>query len=295
LDITPVFCDIDPATHNLDPAKIETLITPRTTAIMGVHVWGRACPVDELSQIAQKHQLKLVFDAAHAFGCSYQGKMIGNFGHAEVFSFHATKFLNTFEGGAVVTNDDELAEKLRYMTNFGFKSYDLVAYLGTNGKMNEVSAAMGLTMLEDMQNIIHLNDNHYQQYGVLVDIPGIHLIKYDETEKNNYQYIILEIDEDITGIQRDLIVDILHAENILARRYFYPGCHEMEPYRSLDPEAGATLPETERLTRRVLSLPSGTAVSSDDINSICSIIQFLVENGADISRRAKEFSGLVQQ
>ena len=295
LDITPVFCDIDPATHNLDPAKVESLITPRTTAIMGVHVWGRACPVDELSRIAQKNQLQLVFDSAHAFGCSYQGKMIGNFGHAEVFSFHATKFLNTFEGGAVVTNDDVLAEKLRYMTNFGFKSYDLVAYLGTNGKMNEVSAAMGLTMLEDMQNIIHLNDSHYQQYGALGGIPGIQLIKYDETEKNNFQYIILEIDEDITGIQRDLIVDILHAENILARRYFYPGCHEMEPYRSLDPEAGATLPETERLTRRVLSLPSGTAVSSDDINSICSIIQFLVENGADISRRAKEFSGLIQQ
>ena len=295
LGITPVFCDIYPATHNLDPARIESLITPRTTAIMGVHVWGRACQVDELSRIAQKHQLKLVFDAAHAFGCSYQGKMIGNFGHAEVFSFHATKFLNTFEGGAVVTNDDELAEELRYMKNFGFKSYDLVAYLGTNGKMNEVSAAMGLTMLEEMQNIIRLNDSHYQQYGALVNIPGIHLIKYDETEKNNYQYIILEIDEDITGIQRDLIVDILHAENILARRYFYPGCHEMEPYRSLDPEAGDTLPETERLTRRVLSLPSGTAVNSDDINRICSIIQFLVENGADISRRAKEFSGLVQQ
>jgi dTDP-4-amino-4,6-dideoxygalactose transaminase len=295
LDITPVFCDIDPVTHNLDSAKIEALITPRTTAIMGVHVWGRACHVDELSRIAQKHQLKLIFDAAHAFGCSYQGKMIGNFGRAEVFSFHATKFLNTFEGGAVVTNDDELAEKLRYMTNFGFKSYDLVEYLGTNGKMNEVSAAMGLTMLEDMQNIIRVNHGHYQQYVALTKIPGIRMIKYDEAEKNNYQYVILEIDEDITGLPRDLIVDILHAENILARRYFYPGCHEMEPYRSLNPQAGSVLPETERLTRRVLSLPSGTAVSSDDINSICSINQFLVENGADISRRAKEFSGLVQQ
>ena len=121
------------------------------------------------------------------------------------------------------------------------------------------------------------------------------MTKYDDAEKNNYQYIILEIDEDITGISRDLIVDILHAENILARRYFYPGCHEMEPYRSLNPQAGSVLPETERLTRQVLSLPSGTAVSSEDIDRICSIIHFIVENGLDISRQAKEFSGLVQQ
>lgn len=139
-EIIPVFCDIDPHTHNIDPNKIVQSITPRTTGIIGVHLWGRPCNVEALSEIADTHNLKLMFDAAHAFGCSHQGRMIGSFGDAEVFSFHATKFLNTFEGGAIVTNSDELAEKIRLMTNFGFAGYDRVIYIGTNGKMNEVSA-----------------------------------------------------------------------------------------------------------------------------------------------------------
>src|SRR5215216_6976868 len=122
--VTPVFCDVDPQTHNLDPKRIQELITPRTTGILGVHVWGRPCAVEELTEIAHRHRLKLMYDAAHAFGCSYQGKMVGNFGELEVFSFHATKFFNTFEGGAVVTNNDELAARIRLMTNFGFKNYD---------------------------------------------------------------------------------------------------------------------------------------------------------------------------
>ncbi len=149
-EITPVFCDVDPLTHNIDPAKIENLITPRTTGILGVHVWGRACNVEALSAIAQKHHLKLMFDAAHAFACTYQGRMIGGFGDAEVFSFHATKFFNSFEGGVVTTNNDELAEKLRGMRNFGFAGLDNVIRVGTNGKMSEVSAAICLTSLESL-------------------------------------------------------------------------------------------------------------------------------------------------
>ena len=137
-EITPVFCDVDPYTHNIDPAKIENLITPRTTGIVGVHVWGRACNVEALSDIAQKHNLKLMFDAAHAFACTYQGQMIGGFGDAEVFSFHATKFFNTFEGGAITTNSDELAERIRNMRNFGFAGLDTVIDLGINGKMSEI-------------------------------------------------------------------------------------------------------------------------------------------------------------
>ena len=134
LGITPVFGDIDPETHTLDPARVEALITPRTTGIMGVHLWGRPCEVEVLQEIADRYNLKLLYDAAHAFGCSAYGKMIGHFGNAEVFSFHATKFFNTFEGGAVVTNDDDLAAKIRLMKNFGFAGYDKVIYVGTNGK-----------------------------------------------------------------------------------------------------------------------------------------------------------------
>src|ERR1035437_7730569 len=123
-EITPVFCDIDRATHNLDPARVEQMITPRTTGIIGVHIWGRPCDVEALAGLARRHNLKLFFDAAHAFGCSLQGRMVGNFGEAEVFSFHATKFFNTFEGGAIATNNDELAAKIRLMKNFGFQGYD---------------------------------------------------------------------------------------------------------------------------------------------------------------------------
>jgi dTDP-4-amino-4,6-dideoxygalactose transaminase len=145
-EITPVFCDIDPHTHNLDPLCLEKLITPRTTGIMGVHLWGRPCAVNALQEIAGRRNLKLLYDAAHAFGCTDKGKMIGNFGDAEVFSFHATKFFNTFEGGAIATNDDELAARIRLMQNFGFAGFDNVVSMGTNGKMSEVSAAMGLEL-----------------------------------------------------------------------------------------------------------------------------------------------------
>ena len=283
-EITPIFCDIDPQTHNIAPRQVERLITPRTTGIIGVHVWGRSCNVEALTDIAQGHNLKLLFDASHAVGSSYKDRMIGNFGEAEVFSFHATKFLNTFEGGAVVTNNDELAEKIRLMKNFGFGSgYDNVVYIGTNGKMNEVSAAMGVTGLESITDFIAINYQNYKQYKAeLENIPGIKLITYDETVRNNYQYIILEVNEQESGISRDELVQILHSENIMARRYFYPGCHQMEPYRSYFSNANLLLPETEKLTQKVMSLPTGTAITKEDISKICKIIQLCVKESGEI-------------
>jgi dTDP-4-amino-4,6-dideoxygalactose transaminase len=288
-DVTPIFCDIDPETHNLNPHLVEQMITSRTTGILGVHVWGRPCAIDELTEIAQQHGLKLMFDAAHAFGCSYSGKMIGGFGDAEVFSFHATKFFNTFEGGAVVTNNDELAQKIRWMTNFGFAGYDQVLYLGTNGKMTEVAAAMGLTGLESLDEFIAANYRNYCQYRLaLAEIPGVRMVEYDEPGKNNYQYIILEINDAITHINRDQLVQVLHAENVLARRYFYPGCHQMEPYRSYFPHAGLLLPETEKLASRTLCLPTGTAVGEEEIDQICQTIRFVINNGQEVRRRIEK-------
>jgi len=285
-EITPVFCDIDPESHNIDPRCVEEMITPRTTGIIGVHLWGRPCDVELLAEIAWRRNLKLLFDAAHAFGCSYKGRMIGNFGDAEVFSFHATKFFNTLEGGAVVTNDDDLALKARLMKDFGFASYDNVVCIGTNGKMNEVSAAMGLTSLESLDEFVAVNCRNYKQYQRELDgIPGVSLVTYDETEKCNYQYIILEVDETITQVTRDQLVDILWAENVLARRYFYPGCHRMEPYRSYFPHAGLLLPETEKLVKRVLSLPTGIAIGSDEVSKICQIIRTVVTNGQEVGAR----------
>lgn len=291
--IAPVFCDVDPATHLIDPRRVEEMITPRTTGIIGVHLWGRGCDVAALSEIAERRNLKLLFDAAHAFGCSHQGRMIGSFGQAEIFSFHATKVVNSFEGGAVVTNDDELAAKIRLMKNFGFAGHDRVIYIGTNGKMSEVSAAMGITSLESMDHIIAVNRRHYEHYrAALEDLPGVSMLEYDEGEKCNYQYIVLEIDERASRISRDHLLKVLWAENVIARRYFYPGCHRMEPYRSYQPHAGLMLPETENLVGRVLQLPTGTAITAQQIETICNILRTALAHAPELSLLLDEQSPL---
>lgn len=288
-EITPIFCDVDPTTHNIDPAKIENLITPRTTGILGVHVWGRACNVDALGEIAKKYDLKLMFDAAHAFACSHQGQMIGGFGNVEIFSFHATKFFNSFEGGAVTTSSDILAQKIRNMRNFGFAGLDTVLELGTNGKMSEVSAAMALTSMESLDEFIAVNQQNYREYQRrLADIPGIYMVSYDEQEKNNYQYVVIEIDKHFSGLHRDLLVRILHAENILARRYFFPGVHQMEPYHSYFPNAGLVLPVTEKLTQMVLQLPTGTTLNTEDIDHICELIRFSFTHAEEIRHKIEK-------
>ena len=285
-EITPVFCDIDPRTHNIDPRSVVRMITPRTTGIIGVHLWGQACDVEALKRIAAQRGLRLLYDAAHAFGCTHGDRMIGGFGDAEVLSFHATKFFNSFEGGAVVTNDDELAAKMRLMKNFGFVGYDDVAYIGTNGKMTEVAAIMGLTGLESLETFIAINRRNYEQYRrELAGIPGVRMLTYDSADRTNYQYIVLEIDAAQTEISRDDLVRVLWAEQVLARRYFYPGCHRMEPYRSYFPHAGLLLPETEQLVQRVLVLPTGTAVGPEEISTICGIIRLAVAHGRTISER----------
>jgi dTDP-4-amino-4,6-dideoxygalactose transaminase len=214
--------------------------------------------------------------------------MIGNFGQAEVFSFHATKFVNSFEGGAVVTNQDQLAEKVRWMINFGFRGYDNVVSLGTNGKMGEISAAMGITSLESMDQFISKNYANYCLYHQVFDgLPGVKIITYDKREKNNYQYIVVEIDQQTTGIDRDLLFKILLAENILARRYFYPGCHAMEPYRADASASQHVLPETEKLSSKVLVFPNGTALEDDDIYTIGDIMNVVITNSGQIVDRLR--------
>jgi|CZKQ01.1.fsa_nt_gi dTDP-4-amino-4,6-dideoxygalactose transaminase len=282
--ITPVFCDIDQATHNIDPRKIEQLITPRTTGILAVHLWGRPCEIDRLQAIADRHNLKLLFDAAHAFGCSHRNQKIGGFGNAEVLSFHATKFVNAGEGGAVVTNDDALAARIRLMKNFGFSDYDTVTYIGTNGKMSELSAAMGLTNLESLEEFIRVNRVNFETYRNYLDgIRGLSLLLYDDQTSPNYHYVVAEINAAEMGLTRDQLLSVLQAENVLARRYFYPGVHRMEPYRSLFPDARSLLPETEAVAGRVLVLPTGTAVIPADIEKICAIIRSAPEHSSEIS------------
>jgi dTDP-4-amino-4,6-dideoxygalactose transaminase len=177
------------------------------------------------------------------------------------------------------------------MRNFGFTSYDHVASLGINGKMSEVCAAMGVTNLESMSDFIAVNRRNYEQYQKeLAGIEGVTLIPNDEEERCNYQYVVLEIDIDQTIVSRDELMKVLYSENVLARRYFYPGCHRMAPYNSTQP--GLSLPETERISDRVLSLPTGTSVSPADISTICEIIRMVVDNGRDVSTKLREENGV---
>jgi dTDP-4-amino-4,6-dideoxygalactose transaminase len=279
--IRPVFCDIDPATHNIDPSQIEKLITSRTTGILGVDLWGRACDIESLERIARNRDLRLIYDASHAFGCTYRGKMIGGFGDAEIFSFHATKFINTLEGGVITTNNASVAETIRQMRNFGFTGYDQVDRLGINGKMDEISAAMGLTNLDAIDVFAAANRRNYEAYREeLGGHPALELLSYDDREKCNYQYIVVTVDEKKAHVSRDDIVKKLHDHNIIARRYFYPGCHRFEPYRSEQPSAGLLLPETEKLAARLICLPTGSTISRVDIKRVCEVIRTVLARAA---------------
>jgi dTDP-4-amino-4,6-dideoxygalactose transaminase len=286
LGLTPVFCDIDPHSHNIDPQQIGALITDRTTAIVGVHLWGRPCDVGRLGAIAEKHGLRLLFDAAHGLGCALGKRMIGTFGDAEVLSFHATKVANAFEGGVITTNDAAIAARARLLCNFGFVDEDLTASEGINGKMSEASAAMGLTSLDSLDTFIETNQRNAAAYRRgLAELPGVTLLAYDDRQQHNHHYVVLEIDGGVAGINRDLVQRILRAENVLARRYFFPGCHRLEPYRTLYPTAGQQLPQTEAVAARVLQLPTGTMVGIEGIDEICAIVRFVIERGAEITSR----------
>ncbi|OLD98334.1 MAG: dTDP-4-dehydro-6-deoxyglucose aminotransferase [Candidatus Rokubacteria bacterium 13_1_20CM_4_68_9] len=286
--ITPVFCDVDPKTYTLDPRQVEARITPKTTGIIGVHLWGRPCDVEALARVAAEHRLRLLYDAAHVFDTTCLGRAIGGYGDAAVFSFHATKFFNTFEGGAVVTNDDELARTMRLMKNFGFAGYDNVIHVGTNGKMSELSAATGLTGLETLQEVVTVNRENFHAYqDALAGIPGITLLDYDERERCNFQYVVLDVDPRAASITRDDLVTVFWAENVLARRYFYPGCHRMEPYRTRFPDAGRHLPATERLIERTLTLPTGTALDTAGVRRVTDLMAFAVRHGRAITERLR--------
>ena len=272
--LTPVFADVDPKTHTICPKSVESLITPKTSAIIGVHLWGNPCDTAALESLARDRGLAVIYDAAHAFACSGDDQMVGNFGDCEVFSFHATKFFNTFEGGAIATNDDALAERLSLMRNFGFAGMDHVIHLGTNAKMPEICAAMGLSIFERLDEILSKNEFNHQLYQAHLDgVRGVSVLSYEHLTQTNWQYVVVEIDESRFGKSRDDVLKRLHTERIRARRYFYPGCHRMEPYRSQQRNQNLSLENTERLCNRVLCLPTGSAVDESDIDRVCRVLR----------------------
>lgn len=274
IGLQPVFVDIDPETHNIDPDRIDEAITDRTSAIVGVHLWGAPCDVAVIEEVARKCGLPVMYDASHAFGSSFAGRKIGGFGACEVFSLHATKFVHTFEGGVITTSDDALAARMRLMRNFGLQGNDHVVSCGINAKMAEIPAAMGLCSLATMDEAAHRNRRNHLFYAEhLRGLPGITLLAYDDATQGNYQYVVIEVDRDVCPCTRDNLVDALHKQNVIARRYFWPGCHRMEPYLSARPEGRSDLPITEGVAERVIVLPTGAAVGEEEIAGICAVLR----------------------
>jgi dTDP-4-amino-4,6-dideoxygalactose transaminase len=280
----PAFCDVDSARHLLSPTEVESQLDEETSLLVAVHTWGQPCHVEALESLSRARRIPLVFDSAHAFANYSGSRRIGGFGDAEVFSFHATKFFNTFEGGAITTNDDALATELRHMRNFGFSGYDQVTRLGTNGKMQEISAAMGLCLLDDLDHLLAVNRRNYAAYrDAFRECAGLSLLQLDRPETLNCQYIVGVLAEDSPPFLRDLLVDALWAENLLARKYFHPGCHRAAPYASRLPPP--VLPVTEDLCRRIIVFPTGTAVQPDHIKQMAECIRFILEHAHEIQRK----------
>ena len=280
--LVPVFCDIAPDTYQLDPARVRELIGPRTSAILGVHLFGRTAAAPQLEVVARERDLALLFDAAHAVGAAHGSRPVGTFGDVEVFSFHATKLVTTLEGGAAVTADSALAERIRLMHRFGFTEVDEVSALGINGKLNEVSAGFGLASLDRLEDWIAHNHRNHEAYERCFDgLEGIRVVPPEPGARSNHQYVVLDVAPD-APLSRDEVRDVLWAENVLARRYFHPGCHASEPYRSLDPGARERLPVTEAVAGRVLCLPTGTAVGPPEIERIAEIVHAAVARAAAV-------------
>jgi dTDP-4-amino-4,6-dideoxygalactose transaminase len=272
--IKPIFCDIDPVTMNLDVNKIESLITPQTTAILGVHIFGTPCDVVKIQEISDKYSLKVVYDAAHAFGVEINGIGIGNYGDISMLSFHATKLFHTAEGGCLTFRDPNLKKRIDYLKNFGIKNEEEVVMPGINGKMNEIQAALGIVMLdyiEEERNKRSLLMDTYRE--CLEDMEGISFIENEKNIKNSYQYFILRIDEKGFGKSRDYVHNELRKYNIFTRKYFYPLCSEYACYKELPSSSPNNLPIANRIVNEVLTMPFYGDLSVNDVEMICDILK----------------------
>lgn len=273
-NIKPTFIDIDPITLNLDPDKIEEAITPATTAIMPVHVYGTPCDTDKINSIADKYNLKVIYDAAHAFGVTKNGRSVLNQGDLSILSFHATKVFNTFEGGAIVCKDKQMKQHIDDLKNFGFRDETTVVEPGINAKMNELQAAMGLLQLKYVDSNILKRKAIAAKYRTgLGEIHGIRLIAEIEDIKHNYSYFPVFIDEDSYGRTRDELYEELKKNNIFGRRYFYPLISMFSPYNKLSSAAPALLPCAVKASNEVICLPIYPDLEDNIINEICCIIK----------------------
>jgi len=275
-NLKPVFCDIDPQTYNIDTRHLESLITPYTTAILPVHVFGYPCDTDKIQSIADRYGVRVIYDAAHCFGVEVDGRPIGNFGDIAMFSFHATKIFHTIEGGALTYKDGVLKERLELSRNFGFKGEEQIVVPGINGKMNEIQAAIGLLMLDIIKDESTRRKELTRLYRErLKDVPGIEFRQDQPHVKHNYYNFVITLNKDEFGISRDQLYDKLKKFNIFTRKYFYPLCSQLQCYRNLPSAAPANLPVAENISQNVLSLPLFGGLQADDIHRICDTIQYI--------------------
>ena len=271
--IKPVFIDVDPSNCGLDPAKIEAAITPKTTAIMPVHCYGKPCDIKGIQEVADKYGLKVIYDAAHAFGVEINGKSILNSGDISTLSFHATKVYNTIEGGAMVMHDEQTKRRIDYLKNFGFAGEITVVAPGINSKMDEVRAAYGILALKEVDNAIAKRNKVAIRYReALRNVPGITFFDDMPGVRHNYSYFPIFIDAEKFGKTRDRLYEEMKAAGILSRRYFYPLISEFSTYRGLPSANRENLPVAHRLADTVLCLPMHHKLTDRDINRVlCSI------------------------
>lgn len=267
--IKPVFVDVDPANCGLDPAKIEAAITPKTTAIMPVHCYGKPCDTEAIQAIADKYGLKVIYDAAHAFGVEVDGKSILNAGDMSTLSFHATKVYNTIEGGAMVMHDEQTKKRIDYLKNFGFAGETTVVAPGINSKMDEMRAAYGLLNLRQVDAAIEARRKVAERYReALRDVEGVTFFDDMPRVRHNYSYFPIFIDAEKFGKSRDALYEEMKAEGVLGRRYFYPLITEFSTYRGLPSATRENLPVAHRLADTVLCLPMHHDLSDADIERV---------------------------
>jgi dTDP-4-amino-4,6-dideoxygalactose transaminase len=271
---TPVFVDIEPEYLNLDPQKIEAAITEKTSAIMPVHVYGNPCKMDEIQQIADKYNLKIIYDAAHAFGVQKNGVSILNYGDLSVLSFHATKVYSTVEGGAIICHSAEMKHRIDNLKNFGFRGETVVEEPGINAKLNEVQAAYGLLQLKYVDGFIEKRKRITELYRELLkDVQGVRFLNDMERITHCYSYFPVLIDEAKYGMSRDDLYEKLKQHHILGRRYFYPLISDFEPYKHLLSATKENLPMATKIARQVLCLPIYVELNEDDVKRIVRLIR----------------------
>lgn len=272
--ITPVFVDVDPVYGNLDPTKIEVAITERTTAIMPVHVYGNPCQVEEIDRIAKKHHLKVIYDAAHAFGVKKNGNSILNYGDLSILSFHATKVYSTIEGGAIISHTPEMKHRIDNLKNFGFRGETVVEEPGMNAKLNEVQAAYGLLQLKYVDSFIQRRKEITDLYRKLLeDVPGIRCLYDMRDVEHAYSYFPIFIDKAKYGMSRDALYDKLKEHNIFGRRYFYPLISTFDPYNKLPSSSPKNLLISTKIAEEVLCLPIFVDLKDEEVEMICGVVK----------------------